>query len=422
MLFYSLFVRCFMKNKYLRLKIACYSSNVSMSVTGNISPLLFLIFRARYGISFSLLGLLVLINFSTQLLIDLVFSFFSHKFNVKKTVKLMPFLCFAGLWVYALSPLLFPNRIYFGICLGTVIFSASSGLGEVLISPVVASVPSDNAEREMSILHSVYAWGVVGVVIFSTTFLYIFGSESWQILVFILSFVPLCSAFLFFGAEIPEMQSFEKASGVLSFLKNKGVWICVAAIFLGGAAECTMAQWASGYLEGVLGIPKVWGDVFGVALFGAALGMGRSLYGKFGKNITRVLILGSAFATVCYLLAAFSPFPFLGLISCAFTGFCVSMLWPGNLVVAAERFPAGGVTIYALMASGGDLGASVGPQLVGIITDFAIENEKIVEFTASISASAESIGMKAGMVIGSLFPLLSVFLYLFTRKKEVEFT
>ena len=162
--------------KYTKTKLACYSSNVSMSVVGNISPLLFLTFRELYGISYSLLGLLVLVNFSTQLLVDLIFSFFSHKFNISKTVKIMPIIGVIGLWIYALSPIVFPENIYVGLCFGTVIFSASSGLGEVLISPVVAAIPSENPDREMSKAHSVYAWGVVGVVIFATAFIWLYGT------------------------------------------------------------------------------------------------------------------------------------------------------------------------------------------------------------------------------------------------------
>ena len=82
-------------NKIKRLQYACYSANVTMSVVGNLSPVLFLTFRSLYGISYTLLGLLVLINFTTQLIVDLIFSFFSHKFNIAKTVKSIPSVLFS---------------------------------------------------------------------------------------------------------------------------------------------------------------------------------------------------------------------------------------------------------------------------------------------------------------------------------------
>ena len=406
-----------MSPSYRRLKIACYSASASMSIASNLSPLLFLTFRDLYAISYSLLGTLVLINFVTQLAVDLVFSFFSHKFNIEKTVKLMPILSVIGMLIYALSPALFPDAVYLGLVIGTVIFSAACGLGEVLISPVIAAIPSDNPEREMSKLHSVYAWGVVCVVIFATLFLLVFTSASWQYLALILMCVPILSAILYASVKIPQMQTPEKTAGVFRFLSKKSVWGCLIAIFLGGAAECTMAQWASGYLEGALGIPKTLGDIFGVAMFAMALGLGRTLYAKIGKNVTRVLLLGAIGSAACYLLAALSPFPVLGLLGCAFTGFCTSMLWPGNLIVAADRFPKEGVLIYALMAAGGDLGASLGPQLVGMITDFAIENPTLISFAQTLGAAPEQLGMKLGMLVGMLFPLVAIPLYCHTYKR-----
>jgi MFS family permease len=395
-----------------RLKYACYSANISMAIVGNLSPVLFLTFHTVYGVSYSLLGTLVLINFVTQLGIDLIFSFFSHKFNIPKVLKIMPLLTITGLAVYAIFPLLLPSLAYLGLVIGTVIFSAASGLSEVLISPVIASIPSDDPDREMSKLHSIYAWGVVFVIVVSTIFLLITKGAYWFVLPLFFLIVPLACFILFAGADIPKMETPERVSGALDLLKNKGVWACVIAIFLGGAAECTMAQWSSGYLEQALGIQKVWGDLFGVAFFSIMLGLGRTLYSKIGKNIERVIFLGAVGATVCYLLAAISSSAIVGLCACAFTGLCVSMLWPGNLIVASERFPAGGVFIFAMMASGGDLGASVGPQLVGVVTDAVIANPFFSDIALNLSLSPEQLGMKLGMLVGMLFPLVAIPLYL----------
>lgn len=399
-----------------RVKYACYTTNLTMSVVGNISPILFLTFRSLYGISYTLLGLLVLVNFVTQLSVDLVFSFFSHKFNMPKTVRFTPVLAFFGLLIYAAAPWIFSGAPYVGLLLGTVVFSASAGLGEVLISPVIAACPSDNPEREMSKLHSVYAFGVVGVVLVATLFLWLFGVESWQWLVFSLSVVPLVSSLLFSRAEIPQMETPARVSGVVRFLKSPTLWLCFVAIFLGGAAECTMAQWCSGYLELALHIPKVWGDVFGVAAFSLMLGMGRWLYSKYGKRVETVLLLGAIGATVCYFAAAVCRVPLLGLIACALTGLCVSMLWPGCLVVAAERIPSGGVFLYAMMAAGGDLGASIAPQLVGGITDAAMVSPRIASLSEKLGITAEQCGMRVGMLVGMIFPLLAIAVYAYLVK------
>lgn len=407
------------EQKYRRLKFACYTTNITMAVIGNLPPVLFLTFRNLYGISYSLLGLLVLINFITQLGIDLIFSFFSHKFNISKTVKLTPLIATVGLLIFIAAPLLFPDYVYVGLVIGTLIFSASGGLAEVLISPVIAAIPSKDPDKEMSKLHSIYAWGVVPVIIISTLFILLFGGENWQFLALFFCIIPIFSFLLFSKSEIPKMKTPEKVSGAINNLKNKTLWLCVIGIFLGGAAECTMAQWSSGYLEQALGIPKIWGDIFGVALFGIMLGLGRTLYAKIGKNIEKVLFFGAIGAAICYFLAAVSN-PIIALLACAITGFCVSMLWPGSLIVASDRIPNGGVFVFAMMAAGGDLGASVGPQLIGIITDSVIKNPAAISLAHDLNLAPEQLGLKLGMIIGMLFPLAAIPLYYrFKKKKSV---
>lgn len=396
---------------YRRLKTACYMTNISQSVVANLSPVLFLTFRSLYGISYSLLGLLVLINFVTQLTIDLIFSFFSHKFNLQKTVRFTPVLTAAGLILYAVWPFLFPDAVYTGLVLGTVIFSLSGGLAEVLISPTIAAIPADDPDREMSKLHSIYAWGVVGVILVSTLWILLLGAETWQWLALFFALIPIAACILYLGTPMPPMETPEKVSGAVAQLKNRTLWLCVAGIFLGGAAECTMAQWASGYLEQALSIPKVWGDICGVALFSVMLGMGRSLYAKRGKQIERVLICGAAGAVVCYLTAALCDIPVIGLLACAFTGFCVSMLWPGSLIAASDRIPGGGVFLFAMMAAGGDFGGAVGPQLVGLITDAAIASPAAVTLAENLGYAPEQLGMKLGMIVGAVFPLLAIPVY-----------
>ncbi len=399
-----------MKKEYIRTKYACYMANLSMSVVGNLSPLLFLTFRSLYGITFSMLGALILINFCTQLGVDLLFSFYSHKLNIEKAVKLTPVLTSIGMLIYALFPFFFPQAVYLGLVIGTVIFAASGGLVEVLISPVIAEMASEDADREVSKLHSVYAWGVVGVVIFSTLFLLVFGKENWQILALLWTIIPVISCVLFFTSKVPNLKTPHQASSVLSLIKGKEFLVCFFCIFLGGASECTMSQWSSSYLEQVFGISKVWGDVFGVALFAVMLGLGRSLYAKYGKNIYKVLMFGGIGATCCYLAATLSNSPLIGLTACALTGFCVAMLWPGSLLVASERFPASGVAVFALMAAGGDLGASIGPQLVGTVTDFAIKNEWVASIASSMQMSVDQLGMKIGLLCATVFPLMAAVL------------
>jgi len=403
---------------YNRLKWAAYTANLSMSVVACLSPLLFVTFRTLYGISFTRLGLLVLINFLTQLGIDLMLSFIPHKFNIKKTVRFIPVLVTVGLLIYAVFPFIFPNHVYTGLVIGTIIFSASSGFNEVLANPLILSIPSDNPDKEISKLHSVYPWGIVGVIIVGTAFLFFVGNKNWQWLAMLFLLIPITSTALFFSTDMPEIETPEKASGIGDLLKNKMLWLCVIAIFFGGAAEMIMTQWCSAYFEKSMGIPKIWGDLLGMALFALCLGLGRTLYTARGKNIGRVLILGSVGAFLCYIIAALTNIAVIGLLACAFTGFCVSMLWPGSILASSEHFKNGGVFIFAMMASGGDLGAALGPQLLGVVTDTAMTLPAVSQLATQFSLTTEQLSMKIGILSGAIFPLLAIpFMIAITKKK-----
>ncbi len=379
-------------------------SNASMAVAACISPLLFTTFHSLYKISFSKLGFLVLINFCTQLAVDLLFSFYSYKFKIDKVVRTMPVLTVLGLTVYAVFPTVFPERAYLFLAIGTFIFSAAAGLGEVLISPLIAALPSDNPDRDMSRTHAVYAWSVAAVVLLSTLFLHLTGKKMWFILVLLWLAVPLTAAVLFMLAELPTLSNGRAENGKNRSVEKRALILCILCIFLGGASENTMTQWCSGYLESALGVPKLWGDIFGTAIFAVMLAVGRTLYAKFGKNISTWLLCSFAGSALCYIVAALSPGSITALLACVLTGFSVAMLWPGTLIYTAELIPAPGVAVYALLAAGGDLGGSVAPQLMGVLTDV---------FTASAETSggafgltAEQFGFKAGMLCAAVFPIL----------------
>ncbi len=405
-----------MKTQYKYTRYACYSSGVAMAATVNLSPLLFVTFRNLYGISYTMLGFLVVLNFTAQLIMDLMFSFFAKYFNIRVTTRLMPIINLLGLVIFALIPALFPEYAYTGIILGTLCFSVASGLCEVLTSPVVAALPSDNPDRDMSILHSVYAWGTVAVVIVCTLFLRIAGSENWYYLALIMAIIPLVTAILFFCSPLPPMDTTSNADKYPDRKKRFGIFLCVMCIFFGGAAECTMSQWVSGFMENAVGIPKVWGDILGMALFAFLLGLGRSLYGKYGKNITRVILWGMLASAVCYTLASVSTSPLVSLFACAMSGLTTAMLWPGMIIYTGSKFPSAGVGIYALLAAGGDCGASAAPQLVGYITDAVSGTGFAQSLGGMMSLTAEQIGMRAGMLSAALFPLAGLFLFLYMER------
>ncbi len=408
-----------MKPNYKRTKLACYAAYFTMSSIFCVPPLLFVTFHESYGISYTLLGTLVLVNFFTQLGVDLIFTLFSRHFNAAKIVRVMPLITSLGMLLYALIPWLFPQAAYGGFLLGTVIFSVSAGLSEVLLSPMIAAIPSDNPQRDMSTLHSLYGFGVVAMVAVSTLFLKVFGTQRWMILVLLLALLPVIAAVLFMLSPMPDMNGHEEqGKEERSKRRTIGLAICVACLFFGSCAENVMSNWISGYMEKALHIDKAVGDVLGVIMFAVLLALARISYAKFGKSIQRVLLVGMIGAAVCYIAAGLSDSAIVSLTACILTGLFTSMLWPGTLIMMEENVPGAGVAGFALMAASGDLGASVAPQLMGIVTDTVAAKAGAAGYVA-----AEQIGMKAGMLVSAVFPILGIFAVLLAimhfKKKNV---
>ena len=398
-----------MTPNYKRTKFACYAAYFTMSSIFCVPPLLFVTFHETFNVSYTLLGTLVLTNFCTQLTIDLLFTFFSKYFNPKLMVRTMPLITALGLVFYALFPILYPQWAYVGLLIGTLIFSVSAGLSEVLLSPLIAAIPSKNPQRDMSILHALYAFGTFFMILVSTLFLKVFGADSWWCLLLALATLPVIPAVLFMLSPIPKLNT-EPMGNHAQRTKQRtvGLILCVGCIFFGSCAENTMANWISGYVENALGLDKTLGDVMGVAMFAILLGLARILYAKFGKSIVPVLLIGMVGATACYLIVGLSSNVVLALLACALTGFCTSMLWPGTLILMEERIPHAGVAAFALMASGGDMGAAVAPQLMGIVIDKVSVSAFAVEWGARLSQTPEQIGLRVGMLITTIFPIIGM--------------
>lgn len=378
-----------------------------MSSVFCLPPLLFVTFREMYGISWTLLGTLVLTNFCTQLAVDLIFTVFSKKFNIQWVVKIMPLITSLGLLIYALFPMFFPDIAYVGLLIGTVIFSVSAGLSEVLLSPLIAAIPSDNPQRDMSMLHSLYAFGVFSVVVIGTLFIKLIGAEYWMYLTMFFAALPIIAAVLFMLSPMSDMSPSESTT-VVTKTKTRtiGIALCVGCIFFGSCAENAMSNWISGYMEAQLHIDKALGDILGVAMFAILLGITRISYAKWGKNISKMLLIGMIGSSICYLIAGLSAHVVPAFIACVLTGVFTAMLWPGTLIMMEEKVPGVGVASYALMAAGGDLGASVAPQLIGIVADHS--------------------SLQTGMLVSAIFPILGVILLIvairFFKTKSAETT
>ena len=334
---------------------------------------------------------------------DLFCAKYVDRIGYRRSVIASEIFSAAGLIGLAFLPSLLPDP-YVGILISVIIYAMGSGLIEVLVSPIVEACPFDNKDSVMSLLHSFYCWGSVGVILLSTIFFAIFGIENWRILACIWALIPLYNTFNFISCPIESLTEEGEGLSIRQLCHIPIFWIALILMVCAGASEISMAQWASAYVESALGISKSIGDIIGPCLFAVMMGMSRSFYGKYGENIDlmKVMIGSGALCLVCYLLSALAPLPFLNLVGCAVCGFSVGIMWPGTISIASKKIPLGGTAMFALLAMAGDLGGSVGPGIVGFVTQNANDN------------------LKVGMLAGCVFPTVLVLSVLLLKRKRAE--
>jgi MFS family permease len=323
----------------------------------------------------------------------------------------MPLLTSLGLLIYALVPRFAPQYAIVGLIVGTVVFSMAAGLGEVLLSPLVAAIPSEHPEKDMSLLHSLYGWGVVGSVLISSIFFLLFTTKNWFYLALFFACLPVIASILFTISPTPNVNTENNTNSTGG--RGKIIALCVICIFLGSAAENTMTNWISGFMEKALQIPKAVGDIMGLAIFALLLAVTRVLYAKFSPDISKTLLISMIGAAVCYIVAGSSSAVVLSFIACILLGVFTSMLWPGTLILMEQKIHAPGVAAYALMAASGDMGASVAPQLMGIIVDKVSSSRFATELSQTSGMTPDEIGLRTGTVITAVFPILGTLLLIY---------
>lgn len=368
-----------MKNGYNKTIISCFVGYIVQAIINNFIPLLFLTFQDSYGISLGKITLLVTFNFGAQLIVDILAIGFVDKIGYRASMIIAHVSAAAGLVSLTVLPDLFADP-FVGLLLSVMIYAVGGGLLEVVVSPVVEACPTDNKEKAMSLLHSFYCWGHVGVVLLSTLFFHVCGIGNWKILAVIWAIVPLLNAVAFTKVPMaPLLEEGDKGLSMKELASMKLFWILMLMMLCAGASEQAVSQWASALAEKGFGISKTVGDLIGPMTFAILMGSSRAYYGKFGDkiNLEKFMVGSSILCILSYLLISAVPVPALGLIGCALCGLSVGIMWPGTFSVASAAMPRGGTAMFALLALAGDMGCSSGPTFVGFISGALGDNLKL---------------------------------------------
>ena len=386
---------------YRRTLIACYLGIITQAISANFAPLLFITFHESFAISLERVALVPTLFFFTQLLVDMASAKFVDRIGYRACVVASEVFSAAGLIGLAFLPELLPDP-FAGILICVVVYAIGSGLIEVLVSPIVEACPFDNKAGVMSLLHSFYCWGAVAVILGSTLFFAAFGIARWRLLACLWALVPVYNIWNFAVCPIERTVDESESMGIGRLLRTPVFWLFAVLMLCSGAAELSMAQWASAFTEAALGVSKTIGDLAGPCLFAALMGASRAFYGKYSERIDLgTFMLGSgAMCVACYLLASLARLPILGLAGCALCGLSVGIMWPGTLSIASRRCPKGGTAMFALLALAGDLGGSLGPSTVGVASSMAGDSLKI------------------GILVAMVFPVVLIGLLVALRREK----
>ncbi len=391
------------KDPYKKTMYACFVGYITQAVINNFAPLLFLTFQSSYAIPLTQITVLVTFNFGIQLLVDLLSTKFVDRIGYRPCILAAHVFAAAGLVGLAFLPDLLPNP-FVGLLLSAGLYAVGGGLIEVLISPIMEACPTENKEKAMSLLHSFYCWGQVGVVLLSTLFFALFGIENWKILSLIWAIIPLANLLVFAKAPIGSLIE-EGARGMTlrELFSTKLFWALMLIMISAGASEQSISQWASTFAEKGLGVSKAVGDLAGPMAFAFLMGVARAFYGKYGDriNLDRFMTLSGVLCVVSYLCISLIPSPIVGLVGCAVCGLSVGIMWPGGFSKAAACLRNGGTALFALLALGGDLGCTSGPTLVGIVSGAFGDN------------------LKTGILAATVFPVLLILgVWLCSRRRQ----
>lgn len=356
-----------------RTMCACYIGYIAQAIVNNFAPLLFVMFEADYRIPLSKITLLITVNFCVQLTVDLLAAAFLDRIGYRAAIVLAHAASAAGLALLTVLPELLPDA-FMGLLISVVVYAIGGGMLDVILSPIMEACPTDNKQTHMSLLHSFYCWGYMGVVLLSTAFFACFGLKNWKFLALLWAAVPLANLVVFAGAPLYAPQTAENSGfAPVQLLRKKQFWVLLFMMLCAGASEQAVSQWASAFAEQGLGVTKTVGDLAGPMAFAALMGVSRLIFGKHGQrmDLDQYMRASCLLCLAAYACIVFVPVPVVGLLGCAVCGFSVGIFWPGTFSKATAAIPGGGTAMFALLALAGDLGCAGGPTLAGLVSDAA---------------------------------------------------
>ena len=442
--------------KYRMTLAAIIFSVLTFAVAINLVPILFVpiegYFLMTYGREFNPIFFSVIIfsSFGTQVIALAALSKLPDKVGMRAVFLFCASISAIGFLLMFFAPIMFGELLIVGMVIAAVIYGVGAGFAVVIINPLLNSLPFKNKERVLAVFHAIFALIILIAIIGTTVPIYFLPDNMWNFIPLFWIAVPVVAIILWIFApmsarkkvnhdhsksglerlakhDVPKTNTKIVASGDALINSNKKtgllkgrfgfLLLLLVAMAAAMASESIIAKGSSMYIEiSLYPIPKLIGDLLGPGLFAIGLGLGRLLYAFFGKglDIRKFMIFGSLACFLLYLLAVFTPNPWLGVVALALVGFTVSLLLPGLLAQTGKAFNDLGTKVFLWLSTASKIGAAGGPALFGLLA--GLLGDSLYHLSYSTGLEPRALGLRTALLICAIFPLISFVVQLMLKK------
>lgn len=339
--------------------------------TFNYLPLTFPVFESEFGATLEQKGRTQLIYFASALLIAAVGGWTIQKMGLKRAAIVSVLLLAVGLGAIGIAP------SFAVVVAGTCLFGVAIAALGVVCNSLISETFYETRQSVFLIWGIVDAIGATLVPVFLGKWLAhaAVSGASWR-----WGYYATCLLLLFLGAWsffIKEPQSFahtqasstRKSSHVMAeILAKPTIYFIGVAFLLHGLAQVGMVTWTGQLYNLRLRIDPAEAAYF-ISVNSAGFFVGRSILtwvtAKWKTPELLILFVSAAGGTLAFVATIAAPSYGAGLVCFAVAGMFISGDGPSLNSYTGFRFLGRSAIAFALIGAFGNIGAAIGPYLIG---------------------------------------------------------
>ena len=247
-----------MKFGYSHTRAASYAGIVTQSLYLGLIPVLFAAFKNEFGLTYEQLGRIPLVNFTLQIILDLIMVKFGDRFRLRALAIVSNSLGVIGLVLLSVLPRVMTGAPYAALMISTVFLAIGCGLIDLAINPIINALPAAKKRAELPLLHSFFCFGSVFTFLTSTLFVHFAGTEKWYLLPLVMAVIPALDLIAFIFVPIIDNNRKSAKAGVKKKFISLLFILLMLMMICAGSAEQAVSSWISLFAE--LGLFALYGD------------------------------------------------------------------------------------------------------------------------------------------------------------------